>query len=83
MAHTTPQSWISPFIGLGGGFVHVAPKSTYKDSTDTAAYGALGFRGFLSDRFLLQAEYRGIVVFTDRDDNEENDEWLVGFTYFF
>ena len=22
-------------------------------------------------------------VFTDHDDNEENDEWRVGFTYFF
>jgi hypothetical protein len=32
---------------------------------------------------VLQAEYRGYVVFTSRDDNEEIDEWTVGFTYFF
>jgi uncharacterized protein YgiM (DUF1202 family) len=87
LAHVFMPQWrISPFIGLGGGILHVSPKATLvdtQDRTDTAAYGALGFRGFLSDRFLLQAEYRSIVVFTDRDDNEENDEWLVGFTYFF
>lgn len=81
-----PQWMVSPFIGVGGGIVHVTPKATLidtQDRTDTTAYGALGVRGYLSDRFLLQAEYRGFVVFTDRDDNEENDEWLVGFTYFF
>lgn len=81
-----PRWQISPFIGIGGGILHVSPKATLvgtQDQTDAAAYGALGFRGYLSDRFLLQAEYRRIVAFTNRDDNEENDEWLVGFTYFF
>ena len=43
----------------------------------------IGLRGYLTNRFLLQAEYRGYVVFTSRDDNEEIDEWTVGFTYFF
>ena len=40
-------------------------------------------RGFLTNRFLLQAEYRSYVIFTSRDENEEIDEWTVGFTYFF
>ena len=87
IAHVFMPQWpVSPFVGIGGGVVNVTPKATLVDTqerTDTAAYGAVGFRGYLSDRFLLQAEYRGFVVFTNRDDNEENDEWLVGFTYFF
>lgn len=87
IAHVFMPQWlVSPFVGVGGGVVHVTPKATLVDTrerTDTAAYGAIGLRGYLSDRFLLQAEYRGFVVFTNRDDNEENDEWLVGFTYFF
>ncbi|HEX7375246.1 MAG TPA: SH3 domain-containing protein [Steroidobacteraceae bacterium] len=87
IAHTFMPQWlVSPFVGVGAGVVHVTPKATLIDTrerTDTAAYGAIGFRGYLSDRFLLQAEYRGFVVFTNRDDNQENDEWLVGFTYFF
>ena len=53
------------------------------DRTDTAAYAGVGLRGYLTNRFLLQAEYRQFVVFTSRDDNEEIDEWTVGFTYFF
>jgi len=40
-------------------------------------------RGFLTNRFLLAGEYRSYVVFTSRDENEEIDEWTVGFTYFF
>ncbi len=49
----------------------------------STAYAAFGVRGFLTNRFLLQAEYRSYVVFTSRDENEEIDEWTVGFTYFF
>jgi len=81
-----PQWRISPVIGVGGGILHVTPKATLvntKDRTDTTAYGSLGVRGYLTDRFLMQAEYRGFVVFTDRDDNQEIDEWTIGFTYFF
>ena len=43
----------------------------------------MGLRGYLTNRFLLQAEYRGYVVFTSRDDNEELDEWKAGFAFFF
>jgi hypothetical protein len=32
---------------------------------------------------MLQAEYRSFVVFTKRDDNQENDEWTIGFSCFF
>jgi hypothetical protein len=87
IAHLFMPQWrISPLIGIGGGVVHTSPKATLIDTTDrtdNAAYGALGVRGYLTDRFLLQAEYRSFVVFSKRDDNQEIDEWLVGFTYFF
>ena len=81
-----PQWRISPFVSLGGGIVHISPKATIvlsEDRTDPAAYSGLGLRGYLTNRFLLQAEYRKFVVLTSRDDNEEIDEWTVGFTYFF
>jgi hypothetical protein len=87
VAHVFMPQWrISPVIGIGGGILHVTPKATLvntKDRTDTTAYGSFGVRGYLTDRFLMQAEYRGFVVFTDRDDNQEIDEWTIGFTYFF
>jgi len=87
IAHVFMPQWpVSPVIGVGAGMLYVSPKATLLDTKDrheTVAYGSLGARGYLSDRFMLQAEYRGFVVFTDRDDNEETDEWLIGFTYFF
>jgi hypothetical protein len=81
-----PQWYASPFIGIGGGILRVEPKATLvqaQDRTDETAYAAAGVRGYLTNRFLLQAEYRSYVVFTDRDDNEELSEWTVAFTYFF
>jgi hypothetical protein len=87
IAHVVAPQWrVSPFVGLGGGVLTIKPKATLvqaADRTDTTAYAALGVRGFLTNRFLLQGEYRSYVVFTSRDDNEEIDQWIVGFTYFF
>jgi len=87
LAHVFAPQWrVSPFIGVGGGVLRVEPKATLvkaEDRTDETAYGGIGLRGYLTNRFLLQAEYRSYVVFTDRDDNEEIDEWTVAFTYFF
>ena len=36
----------------------------------------------LTRRFLLRAEYKSYVVFTSRDENEEVEEWKVGFAFF-
>ena len=87
IAHVFAPQWrMSPFVGLGGGVLSVSPKATLvqaADRTDSTAYAALGLRGYLTNRFLLQAEYRSYVVFTSRDDNEEIDAWSVAFTYFF
>jgi hypothetical protein len=87
IAHIFMPQWrISPMIGIGGGVLYVSPKATLldtRDRTDTTAYGSVGFRGYLTDRFMLQAEYRSFVVFTNRDDNQENDEWTIGFSYYF
>jgi SH3-like domain-containing protein len=87
LAHVFAPQWrVSPFIGIGGGVLRVEPKATLvkaEDRTDETAYGGIGLRAYLTNRSLLQAEYRSYVVFTDRDDNEEIEEWTVAFTYFF
>ncbi len=87
IAHVFAPEWrVSPFVGIGGGVLHVEPKATLvqpSDRTDSTAYAGLGVRGYLTNRFLLQAEYRQFVVFTSRDDNEEIDGWTVSFVYFF
>jgi hypothetical protein len=87
IAHLFAPHWrVSPFVGIGGGVINVEPKATLvqpDDRTDSTAYAGIGLRGYLTQRFLLQAEYRQFVVFTSRDDNEEIDEWTVSFVYFF
>jgi hypothetical protein len=87
LLHPFNPDWrITPFVSLGGGMVHISPNATVVvpgDRTDPTAYAGLGLRGYLTNRFLLQGEYRKFVVLTSRDDNEEIDEWTVGFTYFF
>ena len=87
IAHTLSPQWrVSPFVGIGGGVLSISPKATLvqaQDRSDSTAYAGVGLRGFLTNRFLLQGEYRSYVVFTSRDANEEIDAWTVAFTYFF
>ncbi len=81
-----PQWRVSPFVSIGGGVVYVDPNATLvqtSDRTNSVAYAGAGLRGYLSDRFLLQAEYRQFVIFMDTNDNEVINEWTVGFTHFF
>jgi uncharacterized protein YgiM (DUF1202 family) len=81
-----PQWRVSPFVAIGGGVVYVEPKATLvqtSDRTNGTAYAGAGVRGYLTDRFLMQAQYRQFLVFTDTNDNEVINEWTVGFTHFF
>ncbi|MDH4106832.1 MAG: SH3 domain-containing protein [Gammaproteobacteria bacterium] len=85
--HETWPDWrISPFFTLGTGVIHTEPKSTIvqgEDRTDQVAHVGAGVRMYATQRFLLRAEYKSYVVFTSRDDNEEVEEWKVGFAFFF
>ena len=81
-----PEWRISPFFTLGTGVVRTEPKSTIvqgQDRTDQIGQVGAGFRIYASRRFILRAEYKYYVAFTSRDDNEEVEEWKVGFAFFF
>lgn len=81
-----PEWKMSPFFTLGTGWIRTEPKSTLattRDRTDQYANYGFGVRMHLTKRFLLRAEYRNYVIFTSRDDNEEIEEWKVGFGFFF
>ncbi len=87
IVHETWPDWrISPFFTLGSGVIHTSPKSVIvqgEDRTDQVAHVGGGFRIYATRRFILRAEYKSYVVFTSRDDNEEVEEWKVGFAFFF
>ncbi|MCJ7590320.1 MAG: SH3 domain-containing protein [Woeseiaceae bacterium] len=81
-----PEWRVSPFFTLGAGMIHTSPKSTIiqgEDRTDQIGHVGAGFRVYATRRFLLRAEYKSYVVFTSRDENEEVEEWKVGFAFFF
>lgn len=83
---TWPDFRISPFFTLGAGVIHTEPKSTIvagEDRTDQIAHAGGGLRFYATRRFILRAEFKSYVVFTSRDDNEEVEEWKVGFAFFF
>ncbi len=87
VVHETWPDWrVSPFFTLGAGMIWTEPKSTIiqgEDRNDQIGHAGAGFRVYVARRFLFRAEYRTHVVFTSRNDNEEVEEWKVGFAFFF
>lgn len=81
-----PEWKVSPYAALGTGIIHVQPKATLvsaEDRTDQIGQVGVGIRMYVSQRFLLRAEYNSYLTFTSRDNNEELDEWKAGFAFFF
>ncbi len=81
-----PESRWSPFVTIGLGLVHTEPKATLvaaPDRTEQSAYVGGGIRFYLTRRFFLRAEYKAHYIFTKRNENEDADEWKLGFAFFF
>jgi uncharacterized protein YgiM (DUF1202 family) len=87
VVHEMWPDWrISPLFTLGTGVIRTSPKSTIvqgEDRTDQVAHVGVGVRAYVTRRFILRAEFKSYVVFTSRDENEEVEEWKVGFGFFF
>ncbi|HZF16240.1 MAG TPA: SH3 domain-containing protein [Steroidobacteraceae bacterium] len=77
----------TPFVGLGTGVLRLEPKAQFAQQldsrTDQIAYVGAGVKFYLTRQFIARAEYRWHVVFTNRDDNQEVEEWKAGFAFFF
>jgi len=81
-----PEARLSPFLTLGVGLVRTMPKATLvqpADRTEQSAYVGGGLRYYLTRRFFLRAEYKAHWIFTRRNENEEADEWKLGFAFFY
>jgi opacity protein-like surface antigen len=87
LAHVIlPEARLSPFLTLGVGLVHTEPKATLvqpANRTEQTAYVGGGLRYYLTRRFFLRAEYKAHYIFTKRNQNEEADEWKLGFAFFY
>ena len=86
-AHVLVPEWRwSPFLMIGTGIVHTEPKGTLvtpTNRTEQSAYVGGGLRYYLTRRFFLRGEYKAHYIFTRRNQNEEADEWKMGFAFFF
>ncbi|MGI9308830.1 MAG: SH3 domain-containing protein [Gammaproteobacteria bacterium] len=81
-----PKWRVSPFFGLGTGVIHVEPKGSLvqaEDRTDMTAIWGAGLKAYASRNFVVRAEYNNYLVFSSRDDNEDENEWKLTFAVFF
>ena len=87
LIHVFAPEWrASPFVTLGLGLVRIQPKATLvqaPDRTEDTAYAGIGVRYYLTRRFFVRAEYKTHYIFTTRNANQEEDEWKLGFAFFF
>jgi hypothetical protein len=86
LSHPFPAWKYSPFFTLGGGMINTKPDTTLvqsEDRTDSTAHVGVGLHAYMTRRFFLRAEFRHYTVFTSRDDNEDFDQWKIGFGFFF
>jgi hypothetical protein len=81
-----PHWRFSPFFSLGAGVRDTRPRSSLvstRDRTDNTASVGAGLRIYLSKRLFMRLQYKNYVVMTDRDDDEEVNEWKIGISAFF
>jgi hypothetical protein len=87
LAHVIWPEWrLSPFIMIGTGIRHIEPKATLvqpEDRVEQTAYVGGGLRFYLTRRFFVRAEFKSHYIFTNLNQNEREDEWKLGFAFFF
>lgn len=87
--HTAFPEWsVSPYVTLGAGKIRTKPKANLVQSgnesrtSDLLAAG-LGLRYYIAQNFILKLEYQHLQALTDRDQNEDLEQWKLGFAVFF
>ena len=81
-----PEWRVSPFVKLGGGVIQTRPFTTLiqtQDRTDEIINVGLGIKAYISRQFFIRVEYTSYTILTSRNDNDEVEEWKLGFSVFF
>lgn len=86
--YTFPEWRLSPYLTLGAGRVRTRPRANLVQSGDEVRTSDLlevgaGLRYYLKRNFVLRLEYKNLLALTDRDDQEELNEWKLGLSVFF
>lgn len=85
--HETWPEWrVSPYFTLGIAVIDTSPDATLvqtEDRTDGMMMVGLGAQTYLSRHFMLRLEYTNNLILTSRNENEEVNEWKLGFNVFF
>lgn len=89
LSHTTFPEWkVSPYVRLSAGQIKTRPRGNLVQSggetrTNDLIGAGLGVRYYLARNFVVRLEYQSLLVLTERDENEELEEWKLGFAVFF
>jgi hypothetical protein len=86
LAQPFPEWRASPYFKLGTGVIQTNPQATLveeENRTDQLASVGLGVKVYITRRFFFRTEYNSYVIFQQKDDNQEIDEWKLGFGFFF
>ncbi|HEY5323556.1 MAG TPA: SH3 domain-containing protein [Caldimonas sp.] len=77
---------LSPFFGIGVGRFRNFPNQSLVDADTTSANLAnagVGVRYYLTDRFVLRADYSLYTVFVNDSKTKEYGAWSAGVSFFF
>lgn len=81
-----PEWRVSPYVGVGVGSLSVTPNAALaasEDRRDATRYAQAGIAVHVKERFMFRLDYRHNNILTNRDNNEEIDEWKAGFAVFY
>jgi len=87
LVHQAFPEWrVSPFVKLGAGVIQTKPFTTLiqtLDRTDEVVNVGLGIKTYVSRQYFVRLEYVNYTILTSRNDNDEVEEWKLGFSIFF
>jgi uncharacterized protein YgiM (DUF1202 family) len=89
LQHTTFPQWkVSPYFSIGAGQIRTKPRANLVQGGDEARTSDLlavgvGLRYYLAQNFMLKLEYQHLQALTERDENEDLEQWALGFAVFF
>lgn len=81
-----PEWRYSPYVKIGTGAIFTQPNATLvqaEDRNDEMVNAGIGLRIYISRQFFIRAEYNSYTILTSRNDNDEVEEWKIGFSVFY